>query len=256
MRPTRGFVGHVSRRRRGYPGRVPADGARHDPRARAPERRRPRPARANPDDASKQRRASFRVRGSVHQQQLRVQLPRTRRSRRRAGALRVHRPVAGRRGPARVETVTETKRSYKDSNGRERHGVSRTVGDRGRRVTRERDGVSGEERCEDRLLATEDGDAFDRDWAAAAAASQLHDERRFLYPRTRSGLMSSAARTIPQEDVLPASREPPRRAPTGQAARRVRREGDPRRAHPKTRGGSQTHGETTMRAERRDEPLR
>ena len=81
-------------------------------------------------------------------------------------------------GP-RVETVTETKRSYKDSTGRERHGVSRTVGDRGRRVTRERDGVSGEERCEDRLLATEDGEAFDRDWAAAAAASELHDERRF-----------------------------------------------------------------------------
>ena len=75
-------------------------------------------------------------------------------------------------GP-RVETVTETKRSYKDSTGRERHGVSRTVGDRGRRVTRERDGVSGEERCEDRLLATEDGDAFDRDWAAAAAVHRV-----------------------------------------------------------------------------------
>ena len=81
-------------------------------------------------------------------------------------------------GP-RVETVTETKRSYKDSTGRERHGVSRTVGDRGRRVTRERDGVSGEETCEDRLLATGDGDAFDRDWATAAAAAELHDERRF-----------------------------------------------------------------------------
>ena len=104
-------------------------------------------------------------------------------------------------GP-RVETVTETKRSYKDSTGRERHGVSRTVGDRGRRVTRERDGVSGEERCEDRLLATEDGDAFDRDWGAAAAASQLHDERRF--PSLDAfGAEFLLPRTIPRE-------EPPR----------------------------------------------
>ena len=38
------------------------------------------------------------------------------------------------------QAVTETKRSYRDSTGRERHGVARTVGDRGRRVTRERDG--------------------------------------------------------------------------------------------------------------------
>ena len=75
--------------------------------------------------------------------------------------------------------VTETKRSYRDSTGRERHGVARTVGDRGRRVTRERDGSSGEERCEDRLLATEDGDGFDRDWSAAAEAAQLMNPRRF-----------------------------------------------------------------------------
>ena len=75
--------------------------------------------------------------------------------------------------------VTETKRSYRDSTGRERHGVARTVGDRGRHVTRERDGSSGEERCEDRLLATEDGDGFDRDWSAAAEAAQLMNPRRF-----------------------------------------------------------------------------
>jgi hypothetical protein len=75
--------------------------------------------------------------------------------------------------------VTETKRSYRDSTGRERHGVARTVGDRGRRVTRERDGSSGEERCDDRLLATEDGDGFDRDWSAAAEAAQLMNPRRF-----------------------------------------------------------------------------
>ena len=80
--------------------------------------------------------------------------------------------------------------------------MSRTVGDRGRRVTRERDGVSGEERCEDRLLATEDGDAFDRDWAVAAAASQLHDERRF--PSLDAfGAEFLLPRTIPRE-------EPPR----------------------------------------------
>ena len=77
------------------------------------------------------------------------------------------------------QAVTETKRSYRDSTGRERHGVARTVGDRGRRVTRERDGSSGEERCEDRLLATEDGDGFDRDWSAAAEAAQLMNPRRF-----------------------------------------------------------------------------
>ena len=77
------------------------------------------------------------------------------------------------------QAVTETKRSYRDSTGRERHGVARTVGDRGRRVTRERDGASGEERCEDRLLATEDGDGFDRDWSAAAEAAQLMNPRRF-----------------------------------------------------------------------------
>ena len=110
-------------------------------------------------------------------------------------------------GP-RVETVTETKRSYKDSNGRERHGVSRTVGDRGRRVTRERDGVSGEERCEDRLLATEDGDAFDRDWAAAAAASELHDERRF------PSLDAFGAEFLSPRTIYPGGRgtreEPPR----------------------------------------------
>ena len=77
------------------------------------------------------------------------------------------------------QAVTETKRSYRDSTGRERHGVARTVGDRGRRVTRERDGASGEERCEERLLATEDGDGFDRDWSAAAEAAQLMNPRRF-----------------------------------------------------------------------------
>ena len=76
------------------------------------------------------------------------------------------------------------------------------MGDRGRRVTRERDGVSGEERCEDRLLATEDGDAFDRDWAAAAAASELHDERRF--PSLDAfGAMSFFRRERSMEAVFP-----------------------------------------------------
>ena len=121
-------------------------------------------------------------------------------------------------GP-RVETVTETKRSYKDSTGRERHGVSRTVGDRGRRVTRERDGVSGEERCEDRLLATEDGDAFDRDWAAAAAASELHDERRFPSLDAFGAMSFFSPRTIRSRrtsrnagGASASSRELPRRA--------------------------------------------
>ena len=112
-------------------------------------------------------------------------------------------------GP-RVETVTETKRSYKDSTGRERHGVSRTVGDRGRRVTRERDGVSGEETCEDRLLATEDGDAFDRDWAAAATASDLHDERRFPSLDAFGAFEFHSPRTI-RRGVPPGTREEPPR---------------------------------------------
>jgi len=154
-------------------------------------------------------------------------------------------------GP-RVETVTETKRSYEDSDGRERHGVSRTVGDRGRRVTRERDGVSGEERCEDRLLATEDGDAFDRDWAAAAAQSELHDDlsfpsldafelTEFLSPRTRSCPRLHASF---REEELDADRRVASAAREAHAARTRRLAEEARRVARR------------RRAERRDEPLR
>ena len=175
------IIGDVPRRRRGHPGRVPTDGARHDPRRDGPPTNgRRRRARVT---LRRDRTIIQLLRGAIQQQQLHVQLPerRVRRRRRRDTTPAQHfEYTAQSRGVHDGrQAVTETKRSYRDSTGRERHGVARTVGDRGRRVTRERDGSSGEERCEDRLLATEDGDGFDRDWSAAAEAAQLMNPRRF-----------------------------------------------------------------------------
>ena len=141
--------------------------------------------------------------------------------------------------------VTETKRSYRDSTGRERHGVARTVGDRGRRVTRERDGASGEQRCEDRLLATEDGDGFDRDWSGRGGGGAADEPATLPFAR-RAGI-GADIRRIP---VRADSRSVDTRRRTGSGAdgrrqaHRVRREGDARGAHPRARGRSPTHGRT------------
>lgn len=72
-----------------------------------------------------------------------------------------------------AQGVTETNRSYRHSNGFEKLGVARTVGERGRRVVRTRNEV-GEETCEDRLLGSTDGTAFDAEWREAAERAQLH----------------------------------------------------------------------------------
>jgi len=77
------------------------------------------------------------------------------------------------------ERVTETKRSYRDSTGFEKHGIARTVGDRGRNVVRTCDSQM-RETAQDRLLNCSDGTAFDREWEAAASRAALTGGPRAL----------------------------------------------------------------------------
>ena len=72
------------------------------------------------------------------------------------------------------ETVTETRRTYRDSTGYEKLGVARTLGNRGRDVVRERD-ASGAERARDTLhgLGEAEKAAFDREWRERAEAVRL-----------------------------------------------------------------------------------
>eukprot|EP00242_Pyramimonas_sp_CCMP2087_P014764 CAMPEP_0198203386 /NCGR_PEP_ID=MMETSP1445-20131203/6670_1 /TAXON_ID=36898 /ORGANISM="Pyramimonas sp., Strain CCMP2087" /LENGTH=307 /DNA_ID=CAMNT_0043874761 /DNA_START=237 /DNA_END=1161 /DNA_ORIENTATION=- len=82
--------------------------------------------------------------------------------------------------------VSETKRNFKDSTGFERIGISRTVGERGRKLVRTRD-ASGNETCDDNLLGVADGSAFDSEWERAATDARLNQLGRGPGLRAGSG---------------------------------------------------------------------
>lgn len=75
---------------------------------------------------------------------------------------------------ANGEMVTETQRKYRDSTGVEKSGTSRTLGDRGRNVVRQRL-PNGEEHVRDNLrrITNDQISEFEHEWERAAQSSNL-----------------------------------------------------------------------------------
>lgn len=70
------------------------------------------------------------------------------------------------------QRVAETQRNYRDSSGYEKIGISRTLGDRGRNLVRDR-AADGTERRTDNVKNVDDVRAFEEEWQRAAGSSNL-----------------------------------------------------------------------------------
>ncbi|XRB01131.1 Myelodysplasia-myeloid leukemia factor 1-interacting protein [Pycnococcus provasolii] len=118
---------------------------------------------------------------------------------------------------ARGETITETRRTYRDGSGFEKLGVSRTLGSRGRNVVRERDGSTGAERATDTLLGLSEAEksSFDGEWRARAEAAQL--------PRGAPTMPSMALPSFSFGGMRMVPERPPPTLEERQAARAGRR---------------------------------
>ena len=160
----------------------------------------------------------------------------------------------------RVETVPGTKRLQGQHRAREARGLEDGGRPRAARHARARRRLG---RGEMRGQAAGDGGrrSVRSGPGRGGGGVRTHDERRF--PSLNAfgadefpfGLKLSIQAVFPERGGASASsRELPRRARRGQAARRVRREGNPRGSHPKTRGGSQTDGEPIGEPRASDEP--
>ena len=78
------------------------------------------------------------------------------------------------------DMVRESHRNYQDSSGRERIGVSRTIGNRGRSIVAERN-PDGTEVRTDNVLNVADGTTFDREWSqnrTSQHVTQAHTQAR------------------------------------------------------------------------------
>eukprot|EP00967_Tisochrysis_lutea_P104779 scaffold159293_cov36-Tisochrysis_lutea.AAC.1 len=124
------------------------------------------------------------------------------------------------------EVVTETQRQYRDSSGFEKHGVARSVGNRGRSILTERSG-DGAERCTDKLFNVDDAEEFDEVWRGHAGATAIDrsqaafargnslgmSERRML-EHSRSSQHAAGARHGPRSYEPVRTRMPNRESPS------------------------------------------
>jgi hypothetical protein len=109
--------------------------------------------------------------------------------------------------------ISETQASYYDSTGIEKLGVSRNLGERGRRIVAERD-AHGEERQIETLVHVEDPTAFDREWLTSAQHAQLPRVQHQLASSSslRPAAIAHSARATPRAPLTKQLRElPPRR---------------------------------------------
>ena len=88
--------------------------------------------------------------------------------------------------------VQETHHNYRDSSGREKLGVERRIGDRGRSFVAER-GTDGTERRVDNLVNVQEGSQFDREWQGNAAASSIANTRTTQRAQPRGALLDAGS---------------------------------------------------------------
>lgn len=88
--------------------------------------------------------------------------------------------------------VVETQRTYRDSSGAEKIGVSRTIGHHGRALLAERN-ADGSEKRTHQLLNVEDGTEFDAAWRRHPAAASIGRSRTAAAPLSSGPRLTSAS---------------------------------------------------------------